>query len=602
MFAYTFGALKKHPTIDFLDNGRIKHYLTCYVYKRSGLLSRERVIEKNQFQIAISNPTIEVDSVFPDRFLSYLQSKPYGSNSPSYEFRARCNTHLMPGLPFLVEFDMATTPEISSVQLSLHQVTRVSIGADEEDLGSPTSRYVHEVTWPPVRQEGHFRQKDSSRTAAHGRPSWLLEWICPAEDARVTLPFEDTIYCITEEGALHRGLSLKIEVELRNTPTKLAAVVHNIEYRKKWTDSRRDQTIPLRHERSIFRGSSPAASIRPESRQGRPTDGRRNSSVSSRSATTQQSGSVSHLSSGQHHPHHNHHGGAGAYILGSRQSPLTSPSYLSPRINNDYFGSSYAASQRPQTAPSGGGSNSPRLVHGSYSPGAVQLFARTDSVRSNTSSHTAYSQRGPHESDKITLPPAAVRASLSSAFEAMNMRHSTSSNPNSPTRRNFDQVPRVFEEPAPPPKLPLPAAPVRQPSAPSFPLTLPTLRDAYSPIAPAVAPPSSPRMKKPTRLSRPAVILGISQDTVQTRESFDTNKHSNEQGGFDEYPHMMDRDSGFSETSSFAQGPGSPLNSRPAGVVNTTGYALRRNHSGPTGGQDAPSVPALDDGGVVMLG
>lgn len=554
--------------------------------------------------------------MYPDRLFSYLQSKSNSANSPIYDLRARCNTHLMPGLPFLVELDIvATEVEINSVQLSLHQITRVSVGSDEEDLGRPTSRYVHEVTWPPVRDEGHFRQKDSARTVAHGRRSWLIEWMCPTPDARVKLPFEDTIYCTTDEGAVQRGLSLKVEIELRNSPTKLAAVIHNLEYRSKWIDSRRDQTQSLRRVRSIFMGPSPAASLRSETRQGLPEDSRRSSIVSARSANNHQSAAIPQLSSGYHN---------GGYILGSRHSPLVSPTYPTPRHHNDYFNAnSVPPSQRPSSAPLGT-SHSPRLTHGAYSPGSVQLFSRADSVRSNNSSRTAFSQtqRGhPAEapgsngqSDRITLPPAAVRSSMSSAFEAMNIRHSATSQ-NSPTRRQFDDIPRVYEEPPPPPQLPLPAAPIfgtggALPFALNLPI--PPVRDGQTPVENVM--PGSPKLKKPTRLSRPAVILGVSQDTIQTQESFASasslvSKQSLDHGPSritspigrpqeDTQPRLMDRDSGFSDTS-FA--PGSPL-ARIGPAINSMGFAARRESPRTSDTNGFAKPPAADDGGIVMLG
>lgn len=68
----------------------------------------------------------------------------------------------------------------------------------------------------------------------------------------------------------------------------------------------------------------------------------------------------------------------------------------------------------------------------------------------------------------------------------------------------------------------------------------------------------------------------------------------------DDYAHRLnDYDSGFSETSSFATGPGSPLaRTGPGVVVNSTGYNNRRTKEA----EVTRFTPAPDDGGMVMLG
>lgn len=604
MFSFTFTAIKKNPTVDHLENARIKHYLTCYVYKKTGLLSRERVIEKNQFQVPIKQASIEVDALFPDRFCSSIQSRPHSSNSAYYDFRARCSTHLLPGLPFLVEVDMAQEAEIDSITLSLHQSTVTSIGADEEEIAR-LSRYVHEATWPIARDTGHFRQRDSPRPWAFGRRSWLIEWICPNESARVPLPFEPTFYCKYAEANLERNLSLKVEVMLRGSPTKLAAVMHNLEYRPLWVDARKDKTTSLRAERSTLNTASPVPSMNADGRHDFSYDSRRGSVISSRSGRSAQD--VYQMPAGQ--------------FFGSRQSPLTSPAYSTNRNAGDYFGD---LTQR--TRGNGPGTMDVKLSHGSYSPGAVHLFSRADSVRSNASSRhgssLAGSARG-HKSapDKITLPPASVRASMSSAFESLNLRHSASSSISSPTRRHFDDLPSNPEAPAPPPSQPLPPAPTGVTGDSSLALrsSSPALSRSMSGVENAADEGlrlTVSRQKKPTRLSRPAVILGVSQDTIQTHENVPSTSNSapssasqgiplgftqppaafnNVYAGRHPSPKIADRDSGFSEASYV---PGSPLSGKVSGysgpvVSNTNGYARRPSQR---------VGASTDAGGEIMLG
>lgn len=616
MFSFTFSQGKKPPTVDFLENGRIKHYLTCYVYKKSGLLGRERQIEKNQFQLTMKDALLEVDALFPDRLFSCLQSRPHSSNAQLLDFRARCNTHLMAGLPFLVEFDVAMEATVQAVTLSLHQLVNMSIGGETEDHGR-LSRYVHQAVRPPSRPNGFFRDKDSARPLAHGRCSWLIEWTCPDKSARSRLPFESTFYSSTSQGTLERGLSLKVEVELSDG-TKLAAVMHGLQYYPDWVDSRTHSNGSLRYERSELKLESPVASLRAPSLRGdgRPDnfeDGRRSSMISNRSGNSQ---------------HLYQHMAASSY-LGSNRSPLASPNLLSSSVRGDYFGDMNGINRLRGPVHS----REAKLTHGSYSPNAssaaAQLIGRSDSMRSTestvaTRSKSQAARSGKAERpDNITLPPASIRSSMSSAFENLSLKqrpgHPSTS---SPTRRDFEEMLPISAMPTPPPTQPLPPAPSTD-GPYSFNSQSPTM--SISNLGKVVSSTEDlsrtpGKQKKATRLSRPAVILGVSQDTVQTTENADNSQPPTPQeqiaqtyssssfgptysasikrasdessGGI----RINDRDSGFSETSYL---PTSPLNNprfaKQPIATNSSGFA-RRNP--PTSG---PSV-ADDDGGVVMLG
>lgn len=605
MFTFTFVAQKREPTIEFQEAGRIKHYLTCYVYKKSGLLSRERIIEKNQFQVPITNAVLEVDSIFPDRVFSCLKSRLHNLNDARYEFRARCTTHLLPGLPFLVELDMAVEAEISTVVLSLHQSTNIAIGADKEE-SKPITRYVHEVTWPPSTMEPHFRSRESSKPLAHGRNAWLIEWCCPDNTSKVKLPFESTFYSRTAEVTFERNLTLKIEVELRNVPTKLAAVIHNIIYCDKWIDSRSDQSISLRAQRSVGKYDSPTPSLRSSYQ-----DGRRSSIVSTRSNTS------NHKIYGQVLANHlyNHR------QVSPAGSPLYHPAASRQLAPHDYF---TQASARARSSPSASpviGAEA-KLTHGSYNTGAVQLFARADSIRSNSSIPRTNALNTMHQgsnlrineptSEKITLPPASIRSSMSSAFEALNVRHSPANSLGSPTRRQFDDLPAHFENPAPPPSQPLPAAPIGNTATAPIRFTDSSTTTSAGSIAEHNGDDSSQltsKSRKTTRLSRPAVILGVSQDTIQVHEDAYTRANGEDASPAHEFTNRTnsynsayathageqkapDRDSGLSEMSFV---PGSPSLGRSGLVVNSTGFNRRKE-------PPPPQAPAPDDGGRVMLG
>ncbi|CCG80895.1 protein of unknown function [Taphrina deformans PYCC 5710] len=606
MFSFTFSGTKRHATVDFLENARIKNYITCYVHRKSGLLSRDRLMEKNQFQVPIRPATLEVDALFPDRLFDCLVSRPLSTNSSYYDFRARCNTHLMPGLPFLVEVDTAVEAEISSIALSLHQAVYTSVGTEEDDHGL-ISRYVHEVERPAWALEGHFRGRDSARRLTHGRRSWLVEWVCPKIQSRSKLPFEPTFYCKTQEGNMERGLSLKVEVELRNAPSKLVAMMHGLQYCPDWKDSRPDQSISLRVERSVMASASPPASIRSVARQ-EYTGNRRASVISDRSGTSfsfsqQQQQFLAQQS--------------------ARGTPLLSPG-LSVR-SQDYFGDGTLATRNRITNTA----IEPKLTHGSNSPQSVHLFSRSDSVRSTAGSGRATQGPMPFASrhgsmkpkpEKLTLPPASVRSSISSAFENMHTRRSpANSSLNSPTRRDFDDLgSRLHHVPTPPPTQPLPPAPTNettsayQSSGMSSSMSGMTLNEDSL----------KSRQKKPTRLSRPAVILGVSQDTIQTledagralaqeqsvAEDFGPNSSTNgaysasikravDQNEGQTVSHAnTDRDSGFSETSFV---PGSPLVGRPpvlATPIQSMGFARRAVQ------RTATDQSIQNHGGTVMLG
>lgn len=577
MFSFTFSATTpKPPTIDFLENGRIKHYITCYVYKKSGLLSRERLIEKNQFQIAVRNASIEVDGLFPDRTFSCLESRPHSSNPSRLDFRSRCNRFLMPGLPFLVELDTAHAIEPRSITISLHQRIFVAIGTEEHEH-SYTALYVHQFNHPAPRTEGHFRDRDSARPLAYGRRSYLVEWCCPMLDSRHRLPFKSTMYSKTAQGNIECGLSLKVEVDLGQMSGNLASVIHNINYHEEWLDARQDQRVPLKIERSINKTQSPDNSAYSGSRKGSISSSVGTPAIISNHLNNQQyasqlgrerSGTLqSNLTqvrnvSGSNRP---------------RMSPvahpqMSRPEFYSPVISTkpgDYFGDASIAHQTDK-APE------VKLSHGSYSPFNVNLF-RTDS---NVSSSTAYAPqpysqsvtatglaRG-HKPEKIMLPPASVRGAMSSAFERMQLHHAQ---PTSPGHHYYENLP------TPPPTHPPPAVPqLNGGASPASGSSMTSFIDDGR---------SQSRQRK-TRLSRPPVVLGVSQETVQTRNvlspepntspSFSTSQQltpvydASVRRGSDYRTEIADRDSGFSESSAMQAGPklGVP--------VTSTGFAKRK--------------------------
>lgn len=619
MFTFTFSSdAKRQPTIDFLENARIKNYITCYVYKKSGLLSRERLLEKNQFQVFLTHATIGVDAMFPDRFFNCLVSRPLSSNNAYYEIRARCNTHLLSGLPFLVELDMAVDAEIRSITLSLHQGTSTAIGSEEEDHGL-VSRYVHEVQRPQHVPEGHFRTRESARRLAQGRRAWVIEWICPGQHSQMKLPFSPTFYCKTREGNIERGLSLKVEVELSNAPVKLLAMMHNLQYYPDWIDTRPDQTISLYRERSIANAESFQESPRLGGRRiSESVADRRGSVISTRS---------------QHLNYSNSQGPS------MRSSPLLSPGVSIK--SSDYFGDQ-AGVTRARLNP---GMIDAKLSYGSYNPQAIQMLARQDSTRSVSSNQMgrhlggnplSRNTSGKARPEHITLPPASIRSSMSSAFENLNMRNSVTNSLSSPTKRDFDEInPTVHGLPTPPPSQPLPPAPTATQE------TMPMIYNPFAGTAHASASNLSDdgasiraRQKKVNKQARPAMILGVSQDTIQTHEEADrVRAEEQRQRSLQEFAPTplrnaysaninratgkpaenlsinnaagaaatADRDSGYSDMS---YAPTSPLagSGKPhfgsAAPMNTSGYGKRLTpHQSPR-----PSSSDADETVQIMLG
>ncbi len=343
---------------------------------------------------------------------------------------------------------MAINAEVSSVTLSLHQRLLVSIGGIEEEL-SYQSIYVHEKKSPVATPEGVYRDENVAGTVCQGRHAFLIEWMCPPKDI---LPIRPTVYTKTQEGNLECGLSLRVEVDMVNGGTKLMSIIHGIQYVPTWTDARSDQTIPLRAERSIGRDKE---NMRP---------GLARSSASIRSYTSRDESPLinQQYTMGRHgsfggadtlqYPYTRKQPGPGMleqpYLPSPRELQVRTP--VSPRLGNaEYFSASDA--------------NNGRVSHGSYGGSTVSLHApsihapsraesqRTIKVTERERPHEPFEEfpvapttptirRHGHERQvSLGLPPPSIRSSLSSTFSNWDV------NGNATT---------------PPPKVPLPAAPV----------------------------------------------------------------------------------------------------------------------------------------------
>ncbi|ORY79486.1 hypothetical protein BCR37DRAFT_381670 [Protomyces lactucae-debilis] len=571
IFTFRFVALQptKAPTTEAFATGRIKHYMTCFVHKRAGLLNREKLMEKNQFQIPITAPVLEVDALFPDRTFTSLEARPNAANVQDYAFRVRCNTHLLSGLPFLVECDIANHATARSITLSLHQRAFASIGKIEEEQFY-RSLYVHEAARPEPARDGHFRGKSSPRPLAYGQKVYLVEWTCPRRDSRTRLPFKETLYAKTAEANLECGLSLRVEMDLENGD-RLVSVVHGITYVPDWIDARSDrQSTSLRQERSIMQDSqSPASSLM--------TTGRRLSTASSQSDLKTSPGFAPPGFSSFRRPQ-------------QASSHLRHASHASSLVPGIGTGESYFERQRSQLASSRGGLSprtpnefDPVLTHGTYAPpraGAVRTIATQQpqlfgSVGAQTQDPGIVSGRQSvsrdTRPDQITLPPASVRSSMSMAFEHMNLAGSgpVSANASSQGARSpligqegvaasIHSIRSLPPGTPPPPSQPLPPPPpptsggsqrsaftglgllsgssrpvsIHQPAAPPFVMSQANGRSGGSPaasVASLVSPvagglddrPASRLGGRSSRAIRPAVVLGISQSTIQTMQSRD---------------------------------------------------------------------------------
>jgi hypothetical protein len=423
IFTFRFGALEptKAPTMEAFSAGRIKHYMTCFVHKRAGLLNREKQLEKNQFQIPITAPILEVDALFPDRTFTSLEARPNSANPEDYGLRVRCNTHLLSGLPFLIECDLASHASARSITLSLHQRAFASIGKDEEE-SSYRSLYVHEVSKPQSVRDGHFRGKNSARPLAHGREVYLIEWQCPRRDSRARLPFRETLYAKTAEANLECGLSMRVEIDLE-TGERLVSVIHGITYASDWVDARPErQQHSLRHERSINPDAhSPAGSVMTQRRLSttssqsdlRTSPGFAPPNFASFQRRQQQQGPASHMRQPSNASALGaiNLGGSEGYFERQRAQRASSRGGYSPNIQSEenpvLTHGSLGPSARPAMGYGAGQNGSPLL----RSSPAMNLVTGQDTIP----------RHSPNRPEQITLPPANVRASMSLAFEHMNL-------------------------------------------------------------------------------------------------------------------------------------------------------------------------------------
>ncbi|BFZ56792.1 hypothetical protein PYCC9005_003840 [Savitreella phatthalungensis] len=601
-YAFTFMPVTppKPPTVD-MDGGHIKHYLTCRVMKRAGMLRQDKQIEKNQFQVPVKPVVLEVDSLFPDGMFSCLSSRPNSANPGYVDFRTRCSTFLMPGLPFVVECDTAIPLEIRTITLSLHSRILVSVGSQEKEL-SYRSLYVHEEHSPQASTTGgHFRDRESARTLAHGRTSYLIEWNCPSLTSTSRLPFPRTLYSRTSAANIECGLALKVEATIAGGG-KLATIIHGINYCPEWVDARTtDKSNPLRNERSLFPTRSPANSI---------TEAllRRGSIASQRSILRLNGvppphvpqtvaelpravGQAAQLSSPRFNfSQFQNATPAGGVLLGaapaqqhdflSQQQILLQPqqqqkqqqhqqqthadasslhgsvhslgartpaSLDSVPSRDDYFAALNASARSAR-----GGTNDA----GTLSPGAagtpLQQFARSQSTRtldikgsplaggSDTSSIRLGGTGQGFAPDPAALPPASVRSTL-----ARSLRGAIEPVQQPPTPARSNASPAMLSEQAtPPPKAPLPAAPVSLVDSSPF-IFGRNGSDGASPASASVA--DFTQSQRPTSIKsvtssfrsmrfskgngspvasasgsqqqpqqRERVILGVSQETVQT--------------------------------------------------------------------------------------
>ena len=546
-YSFTFAPTSppRPPTVD-MDGGHIKHYLTCRVLKRSGVLRGEKQLEKNQFQVPIKPTVLEVDALFPDRTFACIESRHAGSNASYLDMRVRCNTHLLAGLPFLVELDMVSPVDIRSIALSLHSRIAVSVGQSEREL-SYKSAYIYDSRAPDTTHGGgHFRERGSTRSLAHGRPSWLIEWNCPPQSSQARLPFPRTLYTKTANANMECGLTLKVEVVLNNGGGgPLVGLVHGITYCPEWSDARQDQTTSLKFARSIQPARTSVHSI----------DGlglglglgdRRGSAVSEHSFRRQLPASAAAMgvtlgtrpdSGSMASPRFqfsgfqaSHNGGPALFGSGGLVLGTTNPS-ASPRIGSsplevvssgaptrdDYFAAFNSARMTAPSVRSVASSQHDTIVLGS---GHTAQHSRTSSVRSGhmgppageaTLRKAAAARLSGQQNGSVALPPADIRATLTTAFDNLAVTRSD----------NVFLDGGFADHPTPPPKAPLPAAPVS--TIDNSPSSTDGSPDGYGPSSQVHAVDHSDpvamaalRQKRQDRQpARPPVVLGVSQDTVQ---------------------------------------------------------------------------------------